>query len=90
MSRVAIVAALAGMVVACFGAGSVLPTANLAECVAADAFAGKSVAQIAIDCSSDVEAVLASLLATKDPKVQTTPAFTEARQTKAALSRGEP
>jgi phosphoribosylcarboxyaminoimidazole (NCAIR) mutase len=77
---------IAVAIAACFGAASVVPAANLAACITSDALAGKPVATIAIDCSTDALTVLASLLASQDPKVLTSAAFAEARRTKASLA----
>jgi hypothetical protein len=54
-------------------------------CIAKDAVAGKSVAQIATDCGTDVAEVIASLIASADPAVQKAPAAREAHAARRAL-----
>lgn len=62
---------------ACFTGKSVQPAANLAVCIANDALVGKPVAQIAVDCGTDIEQVILSLLGSSDPNVNATPAHAE-------------
>lgn len=83
-----LVFALAGLAFqsACFGAGSIAPTADFAVCVATDALAKKSIADIVHDCGGDAAAVIASLATSGDPKVADTPAMAEAKRTRAALA----
>jgi len=72
--------ALAVVLCGCPQAAATIPAdVVLVECVADDAVAGKPVAQIVTDCGTDLDTVVAILLASKKPSVANSLAAGEAR-----------
>lgn len=57
---------------------AVVPSAELIACITTDALAGKSVAQMVLDCGADLASVLIALLETEDAAVKASPAYHEA------------
>lgn len=64
----------------------VVPIAKLQMCVEGDALAGKTLAQMLIDCGPDAAAIFTTLLTSKNPKVLASPAYAEASKVKESLS----
>ena len=67
------------------GGGGPGATINATECIVKDVEAGKSIAQVASDCGADVATVVATIIASADKNVQSSPAAAEVAKVKAAL-----